>query len=179
MDNGLCSHLITSNGQILRTPHPPPPPHPPPLKQKCRHFDEIFITGCTGSCHFDNFQYSQWWTFHQNEDSSVSVKLLPHTHTHTHHTPHPPPTPHPLQNPIYHSQPDKHRNTKTGNQTVSTTTIPLGTTMAGIKPPYHTTFIILKQRMHYNDMAPAVYVHIRSTLENKATKLRWLGARLQ
>ena len=43
------------------------------LKQKCRHFDETFITGCTGSCHFDNFQCSQWWTFHQNEDSSVSV----------------------------------------------------------------------------------------------------------
>ena len=43
------------------------------LKQKCRHFVEIFITGCTGSCHFDNFQCSQWWTFHQNEDFSVSV----------------------------------------------------------------------------------------------------------
>ena len=43
------------------------------LKQKCRHFDEIFIAGCTGSCHFDNFQCSQWWTFHQNEDFSVSV----------------------------------------------------------------------------------------------------------
>ena len=42
------------------------------LKQKC-HFDEIFITGCIGSCHFDNFQCSQWWTFHQNEDFSVSV----------------------------------------------------------------------------------------------------------
>ena len=47
-----------------------------PLKQKCRHFDEIFITGCTGSCHFDNFQCSQWWTFHQNEDFSVSVTLV-------------------------------------------------------------------------------------------------------
>ena len=43
------------------------------LKRKCRHFDEIFITGCTGSCHFDNFQCSQWWKFHQNEDISVSV----------------------------------------------------------------------------------------------------------
>ena len=32
-----------------------------------------FITGCTGSCHIDNFQCSQWWTFHQNEDFSVSV----------------------------------------------------------------------------------------------------------
>ena len=42
-------------------------------KRKCRHFDEIFITGCTGSCHFDNFQCSQWWKFHQNEDISISV----------------------------------------------------------------------------------------------------------
>ena len=47
--------------------------YPTSLKQKCRHFDEIFITGCTGSCHFDNFQCSQWWTFHQNEDFSVSM----------------------------------------------------------------------------------------------------------
>ena len=31
------------------------------LKRKCRHFDEIFITVCTGSCHFDNFQCCQWW----------------------------------------------------------------------------------------------------------------------
>ena len=43
------------------------------LKRKCRHFDEILITGCTGSCHFDNFQCSQWWKFHQNEDIYVSV----------------------------------------------------------------------------------------------------------
>ena len=49
------------------------------LKRKCRHFDEILITGCTGSCHFDNFQCSQWWKFHQNEDISVSVNgLLPY-----------------------------------------------------------------------------------------------------
>ena len=40
---------------------------------KCRHFDEIFITGCTASCHFDNFQCSQWWKFHQNDNNSVSV----------------------------------------------------------------------------------------------------------
>ena len=46
------------------------------LKRKCRHFDEIFITGCTGSCHFDNFQCSQWWKFHQNEDISVSVQVM-------------------------------------------------------------------------------------------------------
>ena len=43
------------------------------LKRKCCHFDDILITGCTGSCHFDNFQCSQWWKFHQNEDIFVSV----------------------------------------------------------------------------------------------------------
>ena len=43
------------------------------LKRKCSHFDEIFITGCTESCHFDNFRCSQWWRFRQNEDISVSV----------------------------------------------------------------------------------------------------------
>ena len=45
------------------------------LKRKCRHFDEIFITSCTGSCHFDNFQCSQWWKFNQNEDIFVSVNI--------------------------------------------------------------------------------------------------------
>ena len=45
------------------------------LKRKCRHFDEILITGCTGSCHFDNFQCSQWWKFHRNEDISFSVNV--------------------------------------------------------------------------------------------------------
>ena len=43
------------------------------LKWKCRPFDEIVITGCTGSCHFDNFQCSQWWKFRQNDDISVSM----------------------------------------------------------------------------------------------------------
>ena len=47
------------------------------LKRKCRHFDENFITGCTGSCHFDNFQCSQWWKFHQNDDMCVSVNMNP------------------------------------------------------------------------------------------------------
>ena len=36
------------------------------------NFDEISITGCTGSCQIDNFQCSQWWKFHQN-DISISV----------------------------------------------------------------------------------------------------------
>ena len=43
------------------------------LKWKCHHFDEILITGCAGSCHFDNFQCSQWLKFHQNDDIFVSV----------------------------------------------------------------------------------------------------------
>ena len=44
------------------------------LKRKCHHFDEIFITGCTGSCQNDNnFQCSQWWKFCQNDKIFVSV----------------------------------------------------------------------------------------------------------
>ena len=46
------------------------------LKRKCHHFDESFITGCTESCHFDNFRCSQWWRFHQNDDIFVSVLVL-------------------------------------------------------------------------------------------------------
>ena len=42
-------------------------------KRKCRNFDEIFITDYTGSCHFDNFQCSLWWKFHQN---NIPVSLL-------------------------------------------------------------------------------------------------------
>ena len=33
------------------------------LKRKLRHFDEISATDCTGSCHFDNFRFSQWRKF--------------------------------------------------------------------------------------------------------------------
>ena len=33
----------------------------------CCHFDEIAITGCTGSCQKDNIQCSHWWKFHQND----------------------------------------------------------------------------------------------------------------
>ena len=43
------------------------------LKRKCCHFDEILITDCTESCHFDNFRCSKWWKFRQNDDISVSV----------------------------------------------------------------------------------------------------------
>ena len=45
------------------------------LKRKCCHFDEILITDCTESCHFDNFRCSQWWKFRQNDDISVSVQV--------------------------------------------------------------------------------------------------------
>ena len=44
------------------------------LKRKSLHFDEMFITGCTGSCQNDNFQCSQWWKFRQNDDIFVSVE---------------------------------------------------------------------------------------------------------
>ena len=49
----------------------------PALKRKCCHFDEILITDCTESCHFDNFRCSQWWKFRQNDDISVSVSYAP------------------------------------------------------------------------------------------------------
>ena len=45
------------------------------LKRKSLHFDEMFITGCTGSCQNDNFQCSQWWKFRQNDDIFVSVLI--------------------------------------------------------------------------------------------------------
>ena len=44
----------------------------------CHHFDEIFIAGCTESCHFDNFRCSQWLKFRQNDNIPVSV----YTHVH-------------------------------------------------------------------------------------------------
>ena len=45
------------------------------LKQKCSHFDEIFVTDCTESCQNDNFRCSQWRKFHQNDDIYVSVNV--------------------------------------------------------------------------------------------------------
>ena len=35
------------------------------LKWKCHHFDEIFFTFCTRSCHCDNL-CSKWWKFQSN-----------------------------------------------------------------------------------------------------------------
>ena len=36
-------------------------------------FDKILVTGCTGNCHFDNFQGSQWQKFHQHYHIPISV----------------------------------------------------------------------------------------------------------
>ena len=33
------------------------------------HFDWIFVTGCTESCHFDKW----WWKFHQHDNIFISV----------------------------------------------------------------------------------------------------------
>ena len=46
----------------------------PSLKRKCLHFDEIFVTGCTGSCQNDNFQCNQWLKFRQND---IFVSVIP------------------------------------------------------------------------------------------------------
>ena len=45
------------------------------MKWKHRHFDFIFINGCTESCHFNNFWCSQWWKCIQIDNISVSVRL--------------------------------------------------------------------------------------------------------
>ena len=56
---------------------------PPLQKRECCHFDEIFVTGCIGSCHFDNFCCGQWWKFHKklrhlycNVSMSATVKIV-------------------------------------------------------------------------------------------------------
>ena len=41
-------------------------------KCKC-HFDENFVTGCTGTCHFDNLRCSQWSQYLHNGVISVSL----------------------------------------------------------------------------------------------------------
>ena len=46
------------------------------LKRKCRHFDKIFVTGCTERCQNDNVQCSQWRKCHQNDNIFVSVWWL-------------------------------------------------------------------------------------------------------
>ena len=43
-----------------------------PRKRKC-HLDEIFVTGCTGSCHLNNFMCSQKRNFRHNVGISVSM----------------------------------------------------------------------------------------------------------
>ena len=44
-----------------------------PSRSLWRHCN-VFITGSTGRGHFDNFQCSQWWQFHQNEDIFHSAR---------------------------------------------------------------------------------------------------------
>ena len=46
------------------------------LKRKC-HFDEIYITDCTESCHFNNFRWcNQWRKFSQNDNISAVVSQI-------------------------------------------------------------------------------------------------------
>ena len=43
------------------------------LKRKYCYFEEIFVTGCTGSCQFDNF-WCSWWRKFPQKCIFVSVK---------------------------------------------------------------------------------------------------------
>ena len=49
---------------------------PTSLKQNCRHFDDIFFTGCTESCHFDNVRGIQRWMFCHWDCSCASKAIL-------------------------------------------------------------------------------------------------------
>ena len=42
-------------------------------KRKCHHFNEIFVTGCTESCRFDNFRCRQWWKLRHFRFSTVGI----------------------------------------------------------------------------------------------------------
>ena len=42
--------------------------------RRCRHFDEVVVIGCTGSCQNTNFQYYKWQKNNQNDDIFVSLK---------------------------------------------------------------------------------------------------------
>ena len=46
------------------------------IETKMSSFDEILFNGYTGSYYFDNFQSSQWYKYHQNEDISVSMCIV-------------------------------------------------------------------------------------------------------
>ena len=73
VSTSLLYHIILTHSSIINTRLYPETSCS--LKRKCCHFDEILITDCTESCHFDNFRCSQWWKFRQNDDISVSVLL--------------------------------------------------------------------------------------------------------
>ena len=52
------------------------------LKQNF-HFDKMFVSSCTRSCHFYNFQCKQWRKFWQNDNIAVSVIVFWFTDTAT------------------------------------------------------------------------------------------------
>ena len=49
-------------------------------KRKC-HFDEVFISDCSGSCDFNNFRCSRWQKFRQNDISFLMYMLSRHSCT--------------------------------------------------------------------------------------------------
>ena len=64
------------------------------LKWKCCHFDEILITDCTESCHFDNFRCSQYENFvkmtflFQCRNALCDATIVTQPHERWHLTPH-------------------------------------------------------------------------------------------
>ena len=69
----LIGHLM-GNINLLRTMMKPKESKPEqPLRRQCHHFNEIFISICTGSSQNDNFQDSQCWKFLSKVQKSVSV----------------------------------------------------------------------------------------------------------
>ena len=72
----VLSSLITLPANVLASNTDHRRAHWLPLEQKCRHFDDIFVTSCIGCCHNENFQCSQWWKCRQNGVSdSVTTRL--------------------------------------------------------------------------------------------------------
>ena len=55
------------------------------IKRKCRHFANIFITGCTRSWCFENIHCRQWGTVRQNDVISVLVIRVEIMHDLTSH----------------------------------------------------------------------------------------------
>ena len=47
-------------------------PHKWPVTRKMFPFDDVILSGCTGNCHVDDFQCSEWRKLPTNEDIFVS-----------------------------------------------------------------------------------------------------------